>query len=499
VKLVGANLVELAPTFVRWADRLGKDLRVVATGGEAPWQFYGRPLVASSVGPDGLCLFLTGSMASEINGDGVKWRVGLDELMALAPPQKIDGPEFPAYANIFDDKKVFIGRVDGKMVYTMLYVPDAAVNKALVEKAQDVKMNGEASELLSKDMADAAAKPTPQSALPVRHAYAPAPRALEPFLDKVFSQYERVVKDFSAELRGDLTERSFREFCGDSQRKRERKLQEAMDAAARQLRDLEESITRKARELRDAQKDLALVKSGGVDKELADQWRKVRKLVDDGLYEKFKVRHGLFEGMTTDIVIEWQGARHALGKFLVSIDKSGSIKMESESKPFPAHPHLRSNFTCCFGNVGGDLAKLVGLEQYGRAFALLHEYLSSYNPSDRVTKLEVCSGAEKAPVMEEETAARPNGYSGGPVPQSPETHPRKFYSLDESSGLTGLDYGFAAESSARIKKGIQDSIAEATAVSPSALSGMSSGPSSSKSVHPVQASADVYYPKKSAI
>lgn len=403
VKLVGANLGELAPIFVKWADRLDKDLRVVNTQGEAAYQFYGKPMVAGRIGANALCLFLTGSMNSEIINNGTKWRVGMDELLALKAPPKLDSAEFPSFANIQDEKKVFIGRVDGKMIYTMLYVP-------MAEMLKNLNGNMKATE-----------PQTPNEAPPKPEQYVDNPRALEPFIDHVMAKYERIARDNAAELRGDLTERSFREYCGDSQRKRERSLQDVLDRTNREIKEIEERMLKKARELRDAQKEMALCKSGALDKELGDQARKMNKLVEDGLFVKFKVRHGFLVGLTEEITIEHDKKQHALGRFMISIDKDGKVKMESENRPHPAHPHLRTDGGFCLGNIGQDVPKLIGMERYAMAFTILHEFLSSYNPHDRVTALEICSGARAETKMVDEAApeAAPQGMvppGGRPIP-----------------------------------------------------------------------------------
>lgn len=396
VKLVGANLGELAPIFVKWADRLDKDLRVVNTQGEAAYQFYGKPMVAGRIGANALCLFLTGSMNSEIINNGTKWRVGMDELLALKAPPKLDSAEFPSFANIQDEKKVFIGRVDGKMIYTMLYVP-------MAEMLKNLNGNMKATE-----------PQTPNEAPPKPEQYVDNPRALEPFIDHVMAKYERIARDNAAELRGDLTERSFREYCGDSQRKRERSLQDVLDRTNREIKEIEERMLKKARELRDAQKEMAMVRSGALDKELSDQARKMNKLVEDGLFVKFKVRHGFLVGLTSEIVIEHEEKKHPLGRFMISIDKDGKVKMESENRPHPAHPHLRAEGGFCLGNIGQDVPKLIGMERYAMAFTILHEFLSSYNPSDRVTDLKICSGAKLEPTMEVDSV--PEAAPQGVVP-----------------------------------------------------------------------------------
>lgn len=410
VKLVGANLGELAPIFVKWADRLDKDLRVVNTQGEAAYQFYGKPMVAGRIGANALCLFLTGSMNSEIINNGTKWRVGMDELLALKAPPKLDSAEFPSFANIHDEKKVFIGRVDGKMIYTMLYVP-------MAEMLKNLNGNMKATE-----------PQTPNEAPPKPEQYVDNPRALEPFIDHIMAKYERIARDNAAELRGDLTERSFREYCGDSQRKRERSLQDVLDRTNREIKEIEERMLKKARELRDAQKEMAMVRSGALDKELAEQARKMNKLVEDGLFFKFKVRHGFLVGLTSEIVIEHEGKKHPLGRFMISIDKDGKVKMESENRPHPAHPHLRAEGGFCLGNIGNDVPKLIGMERYAMAFTILHEFLSSYNPGDRVTALEVCSGARIEPKMDvdgpnQDGTVTPPGARATPSPGMTPTIP----------------------------------------------------------------------------
>lgn len=375
VKLVGGNLAELAPIFVRWADRLDRDLRVVVTGGDAPYQFYGRPMVESRL-KDSICLFLTGSMDMEGKDDGGRWRVGVDEIMSLKAPAKLDSPEFPAYANIVDEKKTFIGRVEGKFIYTMLYIP----------------MKAAPSEKLP-------------SGLIAKAQYVEAPAELDPFIEHVLIGYERMMKRHGAEIRGELTGLSFREFCGDSRRRRERTLREAQDKIGQEIREIEQKMMKKARELRENQKDLALVMSGGLDAELAKESDKLSNLVDQGIYEKFKVRHGRIVGMTAPITIEHEGNKFDLGQFVVSIKKDGTVDIEHPTKAPPFHPHIHTEGRLCLGSYRDDLHKLIGLERYALVFQVLYEFLNTYTPNDRFNKIEVCAGLEEAQNVPQATQA----------------------------------------------------------------------------------------------
>ena len=422
VKLVGDHLSDLAPLFARWADRLDVDLRVVATAGEAPWNFYRLPLTDLMVKPGSVCLFLCGQSAYDDRDPDVKledaeypttpsgahgllldtsslqparksWRSGAEELEWRQAPSELDGPEFPAFANISDEKKVFIGRVDGSFIYTMLYSPTKLVGQPSVQLPGGLKFT-----------------PVP----PVRVSDPVPP--LEHFLDYTLERYEAIVSDYGPEVCGEMTDRSFREYCGDSKRKRERLLTGQMNKISSELKSLGDRMTRLSRDLRDSQKDMAAVRSGAVDGELVAELRKLERLVTDGLYVGFKIRHGSIMGLTSDVVIEHDGAEHALGKFVVSVNKFGNISMQSASRPFPAHPHLREDpSSFCLGTIGSDVAKTIGAERYAAAFTLLREYLGSYNPNDRVTALDICSGARKAP-EEVSDEIRDMGYEGVAVP-----------------------------------------------------------------------------------
>jgi len=396
VKLVGADLVGLAPLFVGWADRLEKDLRVVVTQGEAPYQFYGRPMVAQRLGANGVALFLTGrngrddSKLVSPNDTPLKWRVGLDEIAAERAPAKLDSPEFPAFTNIVDDKKVFIGRVESKFIYTMLYVPTR------VEEVKDIALP-----------ADLTMKQATQRVVDTQ--------AIEPFINHVLTRYEQIMAEFGAEIRGELTPLSFKEFCGDSKRKRERTLKEQIEGHNREIRDFEQKLMKKARELRDAQKDLTLTQSGAFDSELEAEADRLNRLVDTGLYTQFKVRHGFLVGMTTPIVIDYNGKPHDLGQFVVSIKKDGQIKIEHPTKGHPYHPHISSGGSLCLGSFRNDIPKLVGLERYAIVFQVLYEFLGSYNDKDKYNKIEVCTGEQEAPAMAEPGIAVPAGAN--PMPE----------------------------------------------------------------------------------
>lgn len=396
VKLVGADLVGLAPLFVGWADRLEKDLRVVVTQGEAPYQFYGRPMVAQRLGANGVALFLTGRPGGDQtrlpspNETPLKWRVGLDEIVADRAPAKLDSPEFPAFTNIVDDKKVFIGRVESKFIYTMLYVPTRMEEVKAISLPADLTM-----------------KPEKQRVIDTQ--------AIEPFVNHVLTQYERIMAEFGAEIRGELTPLSFKEFCGDSKRKRERTIKEQIEAHSREIRDHEQKLMKKARELRDSQKELVLTQSGAFDAELEAEADRLTRLVDTGLYTQFKVRHGFLVGMTTPIIIDYNGKPYDLGQFVVSIKKDGQIKIEHPTKGHPYHPHISTGGSLCLGSFRNDIPKLVGLERYAIVFQVLYEFLGSYNDKDKYNKIEVCTGEQEAPAMNEPGVPAPG--QDNPMPE----------------------------------------------------------------------------------
>jgi hypothetical protein len=370
VKLVGDGLDGLRPLFSAWADRLGKDLRVVLTGGMAPYEFYERPLVDMRVGPNTLVLFLSGDPKalekSSVNPNEGAWRVGLDELQSRKAPEKLCSPEFPAYANIYDDRKTFIGRIEGKYVYTMLYIPEA--EKAL----PDEKLP---SGMVMRD----------------RHQVASAPERIAPLIEHVLSQYQRIVGGYAREIRGEVTDSLFREFCGDSMRKRQKSLQDKIDSAMSEIRSLEKSLIEKSRAVRESQKEITLLGSGALDAELSKEVRMLLKLVDDGLYEKFKIRHGRIIGMSAPVTIEHEGKKYALGKFLVCIRQNGAIELRHETKTGASHPHLSTGSEHpCLGNMGSDIPKLIGMERYAMVFQIMHEWLHCYNVDSRHNKIEDC-------------------------------------------------------------------------------------------------------------
>ena len=375
VKLVGGDLDELAPLFQKWADALGKDLRVVATRGMAPYEFYERPLVDMRVGPNTLVLFLTGDPKadekSDKNPDRNTWRVGLDELRSRAAPAKLDSPEFPAYANIHDDRKTFIGRIEGKYIYTMLYVPEVA------KKLPDLVVNGVAT-------------------MKERHQVKPEPVLVAPLIEHVLTRYQQITERYAREIRGEVTDWSFREFCGDSMRKREKALREKIDQAMSEIRSLEKTMIEKSRTVREGQKEITLLGSGALDTELAKEVRMLHKLVEDGLYEKFKIRHGRIIGMSAPVTIVHEGTKYELGKFLVCIRQNGAIELRHETKIGAAHPHLSTvSEHPCLGNMGSDIPKLIGMERYAMVFQIMHEWLYCYNVGSRHNKIEDCVGRQK--------------------------------------------------------------------------------------------------------
>jgi hypothetical protein len=115
------------------------------------------------------------------------------------------------------------------------------------------------------------------------------------------------------------------------------------------------------------------------------------KLVDDGLYEKFKIRHGRIIGMSAPVTIEHEGKKYALGKFLVCIRQNGAIELRHETKTGASHPHLSTGSEHpCLGNMGSDIPKLIGMERYAMVFQIMHEWLHCYNVDSRHNKIEDC-------------------------------------------------------------------------------------------------------------
>lgn len=114
-------------------------------------------------------------------------------------------------------------------------------------------------------------------------------------------------------------------------------------------------------------------------------------LQDSGLYEEISLREsGSICANTTPITVEYDGYRFPLGPYHIDIDSRGDISMRNlteHSRASNPHPHVDTSGKPCLGNVGADLAKMIGRMQIAEALQVIHQFLSSYNPDNPFEKI----------------------------------------------------------------------------------------------------------------
>ena len=330
----------LVDALSEWADRAGRDVRLVVTDGQDPEDKYNRTFTPAGLRKDTAYVWLCGKTRPEGKGKRTTRR-GMAEAEVGVLPDSLANEPFPTWAKIVDQRGELVAVLRSNQVFLPFSGADAAKDGF-----------GE---------------------------------VLVGILDDVRARWRQYAKEFG----GSMTLRSYNDFCGDSIKRRRSELEKKLQQAEEQLRVAEKQVVAHGRALVDAKKEMQMLDPDEVQSEVRSQFTYLRRLTDSGLYAEFRVKLGRLLGLTEPVVVEHKGKKYDLGQYVVQIDKSGTIEVEHFKRRDPPHPHLSGSASRpCFGNISQDLPKLVGMERYGLVFQMVHEWLASYNEKDKYHPIE---------------------------------------------------------------------------------------------------------------
>ena len=357
VTFYGNDLVCLTDQFKAFADRIRKDVKVVDTWGNTPDGLYGKKLTPNGLRKDRVYVwFCPKPKPAENEKCGAEFpdvkpkaiRFGFNEIPCGVMSKEIVEAHSHPWSVVKDERGQIVAYLSSKSIYLPISPDDAEKDGA--------------GEIIGKILDEAA---------------------------KVWSKNR---KDFD----GKLTLSAFNDFCGDSLKKRRSELESKMSGCLARLRDAEQKVMEISREYRTAQREIEMLNPDEVNSETRTQFKYLHRLVERGLYEEFRVKMGRILGKTAEIIIEHKGKKYPLGQYIVCVDKNGSIEIEHFERRDPPHPHIRNTGgSPCWGNISGDIPKLIGMERYGVFFQIAYEFLCSYNESNPYHKIERFSSVQE--------------------------------------------------------------------------------------------------------
>jgi hypothetical protein len=110
-----------------------------------------------------------------------------------------------------------------------------------------------------------------------------------------------------------------------------------------------------------------------------------------GQYDSIKANDdGSITAVTSPITIEYDNFRFPVGRYQISIDSKGELKIEALDEHPNAdhpHPHVATDGRPCLGNIAGDIPKMLGSMRVAEALQVLYEFLCEYNPDNPYEKI----------------------------------------------------------------------------------------------------------------
>jgi len=99
---------------------------------------------------------------------------------------------------------------------------------------------------------------------------------------------------------------------------------------------------------------------------------------------------GKLSATTSPIIIEHDGWRFPMGRYVINLELSGDIIIEAldpHNNAEHPHPHVATDGRPCLGNIRGDIPKMLGALRIAEALQTLHAFLCEYNPDGPYEKI----------------------------------------------------------------------------------------------------------------
>ena len=185
----------------------------------------------------------------------------------------------------------------------------------------------------------------------------------------------------------DLVKTAIQRICKNTQKR-------AIDAIDIKITDLESALNDYGERIRqtaeilvsfEMQKTARLDDNGSAS---IDQAEKISALISAGLIESIKFEDERITVTTSPVTLK----NISLGRYVVIIATTGRdrVHITAESRPVESypHPHISSSGLPCWGNVYGDIEKLIAGGDIAGSINLILRFLNSYNASGAYRQIE---------------------------------------------------------------------------------------------------------------
>jgi hypothetical protein len=115
---------------------------------------------------------------------------------------------------------------------------------------------------------------------------------------------------------------------------------------------------------------------------LSKTWAAINRMDGSEMYESISFMKTGLKAISTPITVKYSGKEYDMGRYEVTLNFNGETAIHSvdhagEQSGYD-HPHV-SNGRPCWGNMSGQLPKLIGQSEYDVALTMVYTFLSSYD------------------------------------------------------------------------------------------------------------------------
>lgn len=163
------------------------------------------------------------------------------------------------------------------------------------------------------------------------------------------------------------------------------------------IRSTEEEIEGMIRQIAESQRQLFMARAKvlhfqAYTKNREEYWKnEYQKLMEHPDVESVKISKGCIKVKTHRIISVGGKYRALLGPFFIFMSLGGEVRCRPSShapiRNGCCHPHIRKGGNICWGNMSGQMGKLIGEYEFGVAITLMIEFLHQGRDDDAYTSL----------------------------------------------------------------------------------------------------------------
>jgi len=157
-----------------------------------------------------------------------------------------------------------------------------------------------------------------------------------------------------------------------------------LESASKIIDNYTQELTKASRKIISSQSIISSIRENlkEIPAALDKKWESTKKLEGGNLFESINFQRNAVKAITTDIFVEEKGIWYQLGKFEITLEFEGNVRIMSlwpERGSACQHPHVAEDGKPCWGNLSGELPKRIAESEFDVAFVEVHTFLSHYS------------------------------------------------------------------------------------------------------------------------